>query len=159
MLVILETLTVMAPSANRIGDRMSALIALKLALLSARHGNSDYAPVAYASYSYVLFHIFKDYKKGRELEDVALTLLEKSENAASKYTALCITGSLTRHWTNSLEKTVACLERSVMEGEKADASLYSSYAVTFIIITQPYRYGKRHAHRGCLDCQHRGIRQ
>ncbi|ATW23516.1 helix-turn-helix transcriptional regulator [Candidatus Formimonas warabiya] len=136
LLVILETLTVMAPSANRIGDRMSALIALKLTILSARHGNSDYAPVAYASYVYVLFHLLKDPEKGRELEDVTLTFLEKSESVSSRYVALCIIGSLTRHWAHSLADTIACLERSVTEGEKADASLYSSYAITFSVITR-----------------------
>ena len=136
LLRILETLTIMAPSANRVNDQTSVMIALKLAILSVKHGDSDYSPVAYATYCYVLFHILKDHKKGKQLEDVALALLQQSQNASSKSAAYCIMGSLIHHWSNPLGDTIGCLEKSIEEGEKEGAFLYGSYAITFTIITK-----------------------
>lgn len=136
LLIILETLTDMAPSANRLSDKTDARIALKLAALSARHGNSDYAPVAYASYSYILLQIIKDHKRGKKLLEAALSLIGGCENAASKSAAYCILGAFAHHWANPLENTVECLARSTLEGEKAGATLYGSYAIAFTVLTK-----------------------
>ena len=136
LLYILETLSLLLPSANHVGGKILPLIILKMAILSARHGNSDYAPIAYASYAYVFFHVFKDHRRGKLLEDASLTLIDRCENTASKYVALCILGSITYHWTHSLQDTAVYLEQSIAEGEKADASLYSSYAITYTLITK-----------------------
>ena len=133
ILSILETLAVMAPAANRTSDSTSALIALKMAILSAKHGNSASSPIAYAGYCYVLFHVLKDHKKGKQLEDITLSLLEKSENAAVKAAAYCVLGTFVHHWTNPLWDTEELLEQSIVEGEKGGASLYGSYAIIFSI--------------------------
>jgi Predicted ATPase len=66
LLSLLETLTIMAPSAECVDDKTVAMIILKLALLSLKHGNSAYAPNAYASYCYILFHILRDPKRGKK---------------------------------------------------------------------------------------------
>jgi predicted ATPase/DNA-binding CsgD family transcriptional regulator len=136
LLCILETLTAMAPSVNRMDDRMAAVIALKLAFLSARYGNSDYAPVAYATYSHVLFNFLNDHKKGGGLVETALALTERCENSAAKSAAYCILGAFSHHWSNPLAGTLDCLARSVEEGERGGASLYGSYAVTFTVFTK-----------------------
>jgi predicted ATPase/DNA-binding CsgD family transcriptional regulator len=135
-LYILETLTVMAFAANRTDDRLSGIFALKLAVLSARYGNSDYAPVAYAAYCYVLFSALRKPKKGRRLEKVVLELIEKCENPDSKSAAWFLLGTFTHHLTNSLENTLECLKKSVEEGEKEGGTLYGSYACAFIIMTK-----------------------
>lgn len=135
-LYILETLTVMALAANRTDDGLSAIFALKLAVLSARYGNSDYAPAAYAAYCYVLFSVLRQPGKGRRLEKVVLELIENCGNSDSKSTAWFLLGGFTHHLTNSLEDTLECLGKSVEEGEKEGGSLYGSYACAFIIITQ-----------------------
>jgi predicted ATPase/DNA-binding CsgD family transcriptional regulator len=135
-LCILETLTVMILAANRIDDRLSALFSLKLAILSARYGNSPYAPTAYAAYCYVLFFTLRDHKTGKRLEKVVLDMIEDCPSHESKSTALFILGAFTRHWTNTLADSVRCLEYSIAEGEKAGASLYGSYAIAFTVITR-----------------------
>ncbi|MEA4847225.1 MAG: AAA family ATPase [Clostridiaceae bacterium] len=141
LLIILETLTDMAPSANRLSDKTDARIALKLAALSARHGNSDYAPVAYATYTYVLFQLIKDHKRGKKLLEVTLPLIDRCENAASKSAAYCILGAFAHHWANPLEDTAECLARSIEEGERAGPTLYGSYAIAFTILTK-YMMGR-----------------
>ncbi|WP_148133894.1 helix-turn-helix transcriptional regulator [Candidatus Formimonas warabiya] len=135
-LYILETLTVMALAANRTDDRLSAIFALKLAVLSARYGNSDYAPAAYAAYCYILFSVLRKPEKGRRLEKVVLELIEKCGNSDSKSTAWFLLGAFTYHLTNSLEDTLECLKKSVEEGEKEGGSLYGSYACAFMIMTK-----------------------
>jgi len=140
LLCILDTMTIMAPAAERRSDKMAAMIALKLAVLSARHGNSDYAPIAYAAYSYTVFHILKDHKKGKSLLAATLALIDGCENASLKSAAYCILGSLAHHCVNPLESTVGCLAKSIEEGEKGGASLYGSYAIAFTI-TANYMMG------------------
>lgn len=135
-LYILETLTVMALAANRTDDKLSAIFALKLAVLSARYGNSDYAPAAYAAYCYVLFSVLRNPEKGRRLEKVVLELIEKCGNPDSKATAWFILGAFTHHLTNTLENTVDCLKKSAAEGEKEGGSLYGSYAGAFVLMTK-----------------------
>jgi predicted ATPase/DNA-binding CsgD family transcriptional regulator len=135
-LYILETLTVMALAANRTDDRLSAIFALKLAVLSARYGNSDYAPAAYAAYCYLLFSVLRNPEKGRRLEKVILELLEQSDNPDTKSTAWFLLGAFTHHLTNSLADTLECLKKSIEEGEKEGGSLYGSYACAFMIMTK-----------------------
>lgn len=140
-LTILETLTVMALAANRTDDRLSAIFALKLAVLSARYGNSDYAPAAYAAYCYILFSVLRNPEKGRRLEKVVLELIEKCGSADLKSTAWFILGAFAYHVTNPLEDALECLKKSACEGEKEGGSLYGSYAYAFVIITE-YMTGK-----------------
>lgn len=136
LLYILETLTVMAPAASRVNDQAAASIALKMAVLSMKYGNSDYSPVAYAAYCCTLFHILKDPKKGKQLEDAVLELLHQSEKASLKSTAYGILGLLIHHWSNPLKDTIGCLEKSIEEGEKEGVFLYGNYAITFTIMTK-----------------------
>lgn len=93
LLHILETLIVMTPSANRLDEQTSAMIALKLANLSAKYGKSPYSPVAYAAYCYILFYFLKDPKKGKKLENITLELLQHSQHASAKSIAYCVLGS------------------------------------------------------------------
>jgi predicted ATPase/DNA-binding CsgD family transcriptional regulator len=141
LLCILETLTVMLPATNLKDGKLSALISLKLAILSAKYGTSDYAPIAFAAYCYVLYSVLRDYKSGAELEKVALKLTEKCGSASSKSIAYCILGSLVIHWSNPFGETVRCLENSTEEGEREGASLYGSYAIIFAIFTK-YMIGR-----------------
>lgn len=136
ILLILETITNILPAANRISDKMSAALALKMTILSARHGNSDYAPVAYATYAYVLHHILGDYKKGKRLEDIALALVGRCESLASRFVSLCILGSLTHHWTHPLTGTLGILEQAVSESEKESSNFYGAYAAALAVITK-----------------------
>jgi hypothetical protein len=154
LLIILETLTDMAPSANRLGDKTDARIALKLAALSARHGNSDYAPVAYASYSYILLQIIKDHKKGKKLLEAALPLIDVCEDAASKSAAYCILGGFAHHWANPLEDTVGCLARSTLEGEMAGAL---SLLADLRHLRKPYPRPMRRRSRGGSRFPGRGV--
>jgi predicted ATPase/DNA-binding CsgD family transcriptional regulator len=135
LLYILETLTVMALAANRIDYKLSVIFALKLAVLSAQYGDSDYAPVAYGAYCYVLFTVMRDPEKGKRLEKAVFALIKKRENADSNSTAWFFLGAFSRHLTGTLEDTVACLKKSAAEGEKRGSSLFGSYANAFVIIT------------------------
>lgn len=139
LLLIMETMSNMLPAANRISGGTASAIAVKLALLSERYGNSDYAPIAYASYIYVLFHILKDYKRGERLEDVTLLLIDKCENAASKFVSMCILGSLTHHWSHPLRDTAAYLEQTVLEGVKEGSSLYGGHSSLSKVGCRPHR--------------------
>jgi predicted ATPase/DNA-binding CsgD family transcriptional regulator len=136
ILCILETLANMLPAANRVSDRMSAELALKMTILSVKYGNSDYAPVAYASYVYVLFHILKDHKRGKRLEEAALSLIDRCGDVASRFISRSILGSMTHHWSHPLNDTAACLERAFSEADKEGSFTYGGYAAVFAIITK-----------------------
>lgn len=135
ILSVLETLTIMAPSAECVDDKTAAMIALKLSLLSLKHGNSVYAPNAYATYCYVLLHILRDPKRAKKLEDIVLMLMRQPRNSSLKI-AYFILGTFVTHWLGPLKNTIGYLEKSVEEGAREGEFLFSSYAITFSVITK-----------------------
>ncbi len=140
ILTILEVLVVMFPAANRLNLKMFTLVTLKLAILSYKHGNSKYSSIGYASYCYLLYFVFKDYKKGDRLQKITLALLNNQKSCARSI-AYAVIGTFTYHWTNTFSSTLECLKRSIESGEEEGEYLYSNYAIVFSIITE-YVMGK-----------------
>ncbi|WP_066495609.1 AAA family ATPase [Abyssisolibacter fermentans] len=133
LMIILETLTKMIPAANIVNDKIFGLTLMKIGILSAKYGNSPYSPIGYTAYSYVANNIWKDHKKGERLKDIALDLLEDTDNLYTKPIVYSLIGTFIDHWSNSMEKSIKYLENSIEEGIKIGEFIYSGYAIISII--------------------------
>ena len=136
LLTILEVLVIMFPAANRLDLKLFTLVTLKLAILSGKYGNSKYSCIGYASYCYLLFFMFRDYKKGDRLQKITLELLDHPDMDSTRTVAYAIIGTFTYHWTNTFDKTLECLQKSIDFGTEEGEYLYSNYAIVFSMITK-----------------------
>ncbi|HPD90342.1 MAG TPA: AAA family ATPase, partial [Bacillota bacterium] len=102
ILKILEVLVAMFPAANRTDPKLFTLINLKLAFLSGKHGDSPYACIGYASFCYILYFVFKDYRRGNQLQEKTLELLHEPNDDSQRSIAYAMIGTFTYHWTHSL---------------------------------------------------------
>lgn len=141
ILRIQEVLIVMFPAANRINPKLFTLINLKLAILAGKHGNSLYSSVGYASYCYILFFVFKNYKLGDLLQKVTIELLKDSDRLMYRSISYALIGTFTYHWTNRFKEALSCLNRSREASEIEGEYLYTNYAFVFSFITM-YVMGK-----------------
>lgn len=126
---ILETLSEMIPAANCINDKIFQLILMKIGILSVEYGNSPFSSIGYAAYSYILFNIWGDYKKGKKLGDITLELLEDTDNLSTKSIVYSFVGTFIDHWSNPMENSIGYLEKSIEEGTMGGEFLYSGYAI------------------------------
>lgn len=136
ILMILETLIQMAPSANLTDERIFKSILVKVGILSIKYGNSPYAPIGYAAYSFILYNIWKDNKKGRKLADITFQSLEAEDNISTKSISHFLMGTFIDHLLNPMTNTIVYLEKSVEEGTRIGEFLYSGYSITSIIKTK-----------------------
>lgn len=135
ILKILEVLVAMFPAANRTDPKLFTLINLKLAFLSGKHGDSPYACIGYASFCYILYFVFKDYRRGNQLQEKTLELLHEPNHDSQRSIAYAMIGTFTYHWTHSLQDTFQCLQKSIRSSDREGEYLYSNYAFVFSIIT------------------------
>ena len=142
ILTILEVLIIMFPAANRIDTNTFNLINFKLANLSMKYGNSQYAGIGYAAYSFILFFILKNPKKGDMLQKITIEMLDDENLSLQKSIAYALIGTFTYHWSNSFNDTLTFLNKSIEYGEKEVEYLYSNYAIVFSVITK-YVSGSR----------------
>ncbi len=129
----LEILNIMAASANLTDEDLFALIVLKISNLSAKHGNSLYAPIGYAAYSLVLGSLLDDFKKSKEVEKISLSLLEFIDDDALKCTTYFIIGTFIHHWTYSAYQSFNYLQKSFDCGIKSGEFFYGGFTVTSMI--------------------------
>lgn len=134
ILNILYILTIMFPAANRIDTKMFTQIVLKLGILTAQYGNSNYSAISYASGCYLLFFVLHQYETGDKLQKQTLKLLDNNDYYKSIPYALI--GTFTYHWSNSFKDTIDVLEKSIAYGQVDNEYLFSNYAIVFSIITK-----------------------
>lgn len=110
-----------------------ALIVLKISNLSIKYGNTEFAPIGYAGYSFFAGSVLGDYKTGREFEQVALQLLEKYDNLATLCVTYFMLGAFTSHWTEHGKTGVDYLHKAVEYGYESGNLLIVAYAFNIMI--------------------------
>lgn len=133
ILIILETLTNMIPSANCINDKIFNDILIKIGFLSIEYGNSRYSPIGYAALSYISYNIWRDYDKAKKFEDITIELLDKTDNLTISSYVNSFIGTFVDHWSNHMNKSIKLLEKSIEEGIKAGDFLFCGYSIVSII--------------------------
>ncbi len=133
ILQIMETLTQMIPAANIVDDQAFDLILMKIANLSAQYGNSLYSPIGYAAYSYIFYNIWQDPENGERLKDIALDLLEDTDDSATRIIVYSLIGTFIDHWSNPMEKSLEYLHKAIEEGSRAGEFIFSAYCIVSTI--------------------------
>jgi len=124
-----EISIIIAPAAMFIDENLFALNTLKTANLSAKYGNSRYAPIAYAAYSLMLSNILGDYHKAEKLKDIALSLLELFDDDNCDCTVYFLIGTFVAHWTSPAQESLNYLQKAFDCALKAGDYLYCGYAI------------------------------
>lgn len=130
---ILEILATMIPAASCIDDKLFQLILIKIAMLSAKYGDSPYSTIGYGAYSFILNKLWKNHELGKELTDITLESLSKIDNPTIKAVVYSFVGTFVSHWSFSLKETIKQLENSIEEGIKVGEFLYSGCAIISVI--------------------------
>lgn len=131
ILNIETTLIRMAAVANLVDEELFAMLIIKLSNLLARYGNSELSAPAYATCSYIFYHLLKDEKKAFKLADNAEIFLEHVDN--TKCMTYFIIGTFIEHWKSSGEESIKNLMRSIEVGVKEGEFQYAGYAFTAMV--------------------------
>jgi len=122
-----------AGAARMINPELYALIILKISNLSIKYGNSEFASIGYAGYSFFNGSVLGDYKKGREFEQAALKLVEKSGNCTTLCSFYFLLGASVSHWTEHGKISVNYLQKAVNYGIESGNSLVMGFALNLMI--------------------------
>lgn len=134
----LENLTLLAAPANFINDDLFVLIILKLAILSAKYGNTEVSAIGYSGYAIIAGSVLGDYVKGQEFEKVSLTLADKYNNNSTKCLVSFVNGTFVSHWTQHGNISVKYSKDAFEYGLESGEFLYAGYAVTTILEMKHY---------------------
>jgi predicted ATPase len=129
----LEVLTIMAASANLIDKNLFSLIVLKIGNLSAKYGNSPYAPLGYAAYSMVLGSVLGNFTKGEKLQNIALSLAEQFDEEHFDATTYFCIGSYVAHWTAPAWESFAYLQKAFHCAMGSGDYLYCCYTLMIML--------------------------
>ncbi|HNW27398.1 MAG TPA: serine/threonine-protein kinase PknK [Spirochaetota bacterium] len=105
------------------------LIILKLLNISLKHGNSIYAPYAYASYGVIVSAFLNNIDLGYKFGKLSLLVLEKYNAEEFKCKVYFLFGNLINHWKNHLRTDLEYLEESYVSGFHMHDPSFASYAV------------------------------
>lgn len=134
----LEILTLLAAPANFMNDDLFSLIILKLAILSAKYGNTEFSAIGYSGYAIVAASVLGDYVKGQEFEKVSLKLADKYNNNSTSCLVNFVNGTFVSHWTQHGKISIKYAENAFGYGLESGEFLYTGYAVTTILEMKHY---------------------
>ncbi|KKM09409.1 hypothetical protein SY88_18810 [Clostridiales bacterium PH28_bin88] len=131
---VLNLLTDIGPSTYVRNHNLLALISLRTAELSLRHGNSHKSGSGYIALATILLHSFRDYRTAVPLAQAALELAGSRGSVADKYTVNFMYGAFVHPWVGPLRDSEPFLNRA-MEYSLASCDLtYGGYAMYFHVI-------------------------
>ncbi len=137
---VLEVLTIMIPASNRINLELFNRIALKLAVLVAKHGYSEYSSIGYSMASLIQYFFFKNSNKGDAIQLKTVEILKGNDQLRSIPYALL--GTFTHHWNHPFAESMELLRKSYQFSGRDNEFLFSNYALVFHVITM-YVNGSR----------------
>ncbi|QOR33646.1 AAA family ATPase [Clostridium sp. 'deep sea'] len=133
ILIIIETLAKMTPSANCVNKKLFELILLRIGILSVQYGKSPYSVIGYGAYSFILYNNLKDYQTGEKLIQTVLQLLNKSDDSDIKSFVYSFVGTFIKHWSEPLTSSIFYLEKGINENIKSGKLIYGGYSIVSIL--------------------------
>jgi len=109
------------------------IIVLKLLNLSLKHGNSNYASVAYSFYGILLCGAFGDYTKGNQFGKLALDTVQKYNAMGLKSRVYFIFGNMINHWKKHMKTDIDFLLESFQSGSETGDHSVASYSLNHFI--------------------------
>lgn len=133
---IMESLSIIGPSAVFLSKDLQAYISLKMLNLTLKYGNSEFSAFIYAVYGYILCGAFENYQSGYEFGESGLKLLEKSnDNNLVCKTHLIFARSI-NHWKNHARTNLNSFVIAYKSGIEAGNLIFSAYAAIYLVITR-----------------------
>lgn len=113
----------------------SPLLIMRAVETSVRHGNSQYAAFAYASYGSFLCRGLGRMERGREFGELALEVLDRFDTASSKPKVMNLVQSHVNHWSGSLKETLGPIREGFEAGMAAGDLEYASLSAIVHVYT------------------------
>ncbi|WP_170311486.1 helix-turn-helix transcriptional regulator [Vallitalea okinawensis] len=129
----LEILTVITPSANITDPRLFLLVILKLANISAIHGNTKNASIGYAGYAFFTANIIGNLKKANAIGRSALNLSEVYDDTAAKSVVHLALGTFVIYWTQHCKIAIQYAKSAFSFGLESGEYLFAGYSITSIV--------------------------
>jgi len=126
----LDIFWIMAASANLTDENLWVLIGLKISNLSAKHGNFQYSPAAYATYSLLQGSMLGNYKKAKKLSDISLRLAELFDDDRFGCATYFCLGTFVTHWTSPAKESLKYLQKAFDCGLKAGDYLFCGFSIS-----------------------------
>jgi predicted ATPase/signal transduction histidine kinase/ActR/RegA family two-component response regulator len=110
-----------------------ALVSVKIANFSLKHGNCEITSAAYVNYSFIAGLITGDYEEAYEYGRVGIALAERYGNRSIQSWCCFLFGCGTLIWRAPLREGRTYLEQSVRLGVESGNIASASYAASYII--------------------------
>ncbi|OHD65722.1 MAG: hypothetical protein A2176_13895 [Spirochaetes bacterium RBG_13_51_14] len=134
MMDIMMKITVPAYYSNKESDlRLIILLALKIINMTLKHGNSRYAPYAYAVYGAVVGTRLQEYTDAYEFGRLGLALNDKFHDSEFKARLHHIFGALIACWKRPYHEYIEHFATALRAGMASGDFLFTSYAITNIL--------------------------
>lgn len=130
---ILETLYQMMTSAQIHSEEQFIYILIKIAIISAKEGSSDYSILGYEASAYVFYHIIGDMIKGDKLSNLVMVELDNVRDEALKAKVIGFFATFVHHWVNPINETKRLLESSNTSCIELGEVLYAEYTLASLM--------------------------
>ncbi len=125
--ILVEILTHMAPPAFISNKKLFCYITNILVVMTVDYGSTPTSSLVFQSLAGLLEILFRDYKKGYELGQLAIRLSNKSDNSSFKCRSNYVMAIIINHWTNPLKSNEQYMIQSYTYGLEAGELAFISY--------------------------------
>lgn len=132
----IDTLIIMNTSATASDDSQTAAIGLSAALISANYGKSPALLIGYVLYAYVLYTIWKDFKKTKMLVEQIIKITETTYDNLHKSTVYFLIGTFLSHWYKPIGKAEHYLQKSIEYGNLTGDFIFLGYSISMNLDTK-----------------------
>lgn len=140
ILLIFETITQLAPTANLYNQDLFAVAVLKMTNITA-YKRSKYSPIGFAGAAIFYSSIVCNYKKVKKLEEFAITACNQYEDKKISCVTYFILSTIVMHWIHHYEFSLQYAYKSFKDGLEAGELYFTGYAMT-TILEMKYVMGK-----------------
>lgn len=125
----LEFILSVAPSLYQYDQNLFAWNTMKMVLYSLKYGNNGIASFGFIGYGMIISQLFKNYKTGKKLADIALELNNRLAYTSLKWKVLLSYYNFVHHWTEPLRPSLDVI-LEVENGAHANGDpIYAGYAI------------------------------
>ncbi|ADZ93370.1 response regulator [Marinomonas mediterranea] len=112
---------------------MSTLAVVKMVVQSIEYGNGDISPFGYVNYGSMLSAFFGDYQSGYEFGELAVNLVEKTNNIPFRCKVYTMFGVTNSAWTIPVKESIKLLRTALAAGMDVGDRIWISYSAFHIL--------------------------
>ncbi|MBF0237519.1 MAG: AAA family ATPase [SAR324 cluster bacterium] len=125
-----------APAAYFVNQNLMALLGMKLANLSIRHGNAPASAYAYLAVGFVMGNITQRNKSAAEWSKLALELNTRFKDTLTAAKIYHSHAYVFQHWVDHLRTSISYFKQAIEYGTETGDILYGCYAAANLVISQ-----------------------